>query len=252
MTNLASEWFADEGFWEALSPFIFPETARAAAVADVEAIKLLVGRPVATVLDLCCGPGRHSVAFAKQGSRVTAVDRSPLLLGRARQYAAAERVEIHWVQEDMRAFIEPAGFDLAVNLFTSFGYFEDPAENQRVLANVRASLVPGGAFALDVVGKEVVARIYQPCRVQESPDGALLVMRGKIIDDWSRIENDWHVIRNGNVRSFRFRHWLYSAFELREMFKEAGFTRIDLFGGLDGSSYGGEASRLIVRAYNPG
>ena len=252
MTNLASEWFTDEGFWEALSPFIFPDTARAAAVADVEAIGSLVGRPVESVLDLCCGPGRHSVAFAKQGSRVTAVDRSPFLLDRGRQYAAAERVDIRWVQEDMRAFIEPAGFDLAVNLFTSFGYFEDPAENQRVLANVSASLVPGGAFMLDVIGKEVVARIYQPSRVQEGPDGALLVMRGKVVDDWSRIENEWFVVRDGTVRSYRFAHWLYSAAELRGMFKEAGFARIDVFGGLDGSSYGAEASRLIVRAYNPG
>ena len=252
MTHPADDWFADEAFWEVLYPFIFSEAARLRAVTDVEAIGSLVGPLGGTVLDLCCGPGRHSVPFAKQGSRVTGVDRSSYLLGHARQFASAEGVTIRWVQEDMRDFKAPGRFELAVNLFTSFGYFEDPAENLRVLANVHASLVPGGAFVLDIVGKEVVARIFQPCRVQELPDGALLVQRATVIDDWSRIENDWLVVRNGNVRSFRFRHWLYSAIELRGLLKDVGFARIDLFGSLDGSSYGMEASRLVARAYKVG
>jgi SAM-dependent methyltransferase len=251
MIGLANEWFADKSFWEVMYPFIFPDAARAAAVMEVAAISSLVGRPIGTVLDLCCGPGRHSVAFAKQGSRVTGVDRSPLLLDRARQYAAGEGVEIRWVQQDMRDFIEPHAFDLVVNLFTAFGYFEDPADNQRVLTNIRASLVAGGAFVLDVVGKEVLARIFQQCRVQEVQDGALLVMRGKVIDDWSRIENDWRVVRNSDARSFRFRHWLYSAVELRQMLADAGFIKIDMFGSVDGASYGVDANRLIVRAYAP-
>lgn len=251
MSSTATEWFADESFWEAVYPFIFSDAARATAVTDVEAIKSLVGRPVGNVLDLCCGPGRHSVAFAKQGSRVTGVDRSSFLLGRAREHASAEGVEVRWVQRDMRDFMEPGGFDLALNLFTSFGYFDDPADNLRVLTNVRASLAPGGVFVLELAGKEVIARIWQPCRTLEAAD-AVLVQRGEVIDDWSRVENEWLLIRDGAVRSFRFRHWLYSAVELRELLKDAGFTNIDVFGGLNGSPYGVEANRLVVRATNPG
>jgi len=249
MTQSANDWFADEAFWQAIEPFVFSESAQTAAVADVAAIKSLVGRPVATVLDLCCGPGRHSVAFAKEGSRVTGVDRSPFLLGRARQYASAAGVQVRWVQEDMRDFVEPAGFALAVNLFTSFGYFDDPAENQRVLANVHASLAPGGVFVLELMGKEIVARIYQPCSSMELPDGGLLVQRRRVIDDWSRVENDWSVIRNGQEQAFRFRNWLYSAVELRDLLKDAGFTRIDIFGNLEGASYGVEANRLVALAH---
>jgi SAM-dependent methyltransferase len=249
VTEPASDWFADESFWEAVYPFIFSETARESAVNDVTAIRSLVGRPFGTVLDLCCGPGRHSVAFARQGARVTAVDRSPFLLDRARQYASAAGVDVRWAQADMRDFIEPSRFDLAVNLFTSFGYFDNPADNARVLANVAASLAPGGAFVIDIVGKEVVARVFQQCGIQDSPDGAVLVQRRKVIDDWSRMENEWLVIRAAAVQSFRFRHWVYSAVELRALLKDAGFGKIDIFGSLDGSPYGVEASRLIVRAY---
>jgi SAM-dependent methyltransferase len=156
------------------------------------------------------------------------------------------------VQQDIRSFIEPDTYELAINLFTSFGYFDDPAENQRVLMNAHASLAPGGAFVLDVIGKEVVARIYHACDSQEIPDGGLLVQRRRVIDDWARIENDWSIIRNGRVRSFRFQHWLYSAVELRDLLKAAGFIRIDIFGGLEGSSYGVDANRLVGRAYKAG
>ena len=249
MTQAPPDWFADETFWEALYPFLFSDTARASAVADVTAIGALVERPMGTVLDLCCGPGRHSIAFAKQGARVTGVDRSPFLLDRARSYASSEGVDVRWIQEDMREFREPGRFELVVNLFTSFGYFEQPADNARVLANVAVNLAAGGVFVMDVMGKEVVARIFQPCGVQDLQDGAVLVQRRKVIDDWSRIENEWLVIRNGALRSFRFRHWLYSAAELRAMLMNAGFARVDVFGSLDGAPYDAEASRLIVRAH---
>jgi SAM-dependent methyltransferase len=252
VTQPAPDWFADESFWEVIYPFIFADAARAAAVGDVAAIASLVARPFSTVLDLCCGPGRHSIAFAKRGARVTGVDRSPFLLDRARRYASSEGVDVRWIQADMREFREPGGFELALNLFTSFGYFEEPADNARVLANVAVNLVPGGTFVMDVMGKEVIARIFQPCGAQELEDGAVLVQRRKVIDGWSRIENDWLVIRNGGTRPFRFRHWLYSAAELRAMLKEAGFGRIDVFGSLDGSPYDADASRLIVRAQKTG
>ncbi len=252
MADPDPQWFADDTFWETLYPFLFSVAAREAARAEVDAITSLAGRPPATVLDLACGPGRHSVRFAKQGCRVTGVDRSPFLLARAREYAAAEGADVRWVRADMREFVEPASFELAVSLFTSFGYFDDAADNLRVLANVHASLLPGGAFVMDVVGKEILAAIYQPCRTQELPDGSLFLQRATIVDDWTRVENDWRVLRSGQVRTFRFRHWIYSAAELRELLRAAGFAVVDVFGGLDGSRYGVEANRLVLRARRDG
>ncbi|MBV9276310.1 MAG: class I SAM-dependent methyltransferase, partial [Verrucomicrobia bacterium] len=67
-------------------------------------------------------PGRHSVALARQGFQVTGVDRSPFLLGKAQERAEFEKLSIEWVREDMRAFVRANGFDLVINLFTSFGY----------------------------------------------------------------------------------------------------------------------------------
>jgi SAM-dependent methyltransferase len=129
---------------------------------------------VIRVLDLGCGPGRHSIPLAKQGAQVTGVDRSPFLLEKARSRAELEKLNIEWVQADMRSFVRPGGFELVLNLFTSFGYFGDVEEDLTVLRNVFHSLAPGGFFIIDVMGKEIVARGFAPSEVRKQPDGSPL------------------------------------------------------------------------------
>jgi SAM-dependent methyltransferase len=242
-----AEWFADDSFWEALYPFVFGANARATAATEAEAVLELVARTPGALLDLCCGPGRHSVPFALNGWQVTGVDLSPYLLGHAREYATERGAAVEWIQSDMRTFSRPAAYDLIVNLFTSFGYFEDAADNRLVLERTRHNLKRDGVFVLDVVGKEIVARIFEDTRSMEA-DGGVLFMRGRVLDGWSRIENTWTFVRDGKARTYRFRHFLYSADELRALLKDAGFHDVDIYGGLDRSEYGGNANRLVAVA----
>src|SRR5258708_21961032 len=124
-----ASWFENETFWEATYPFIFTEERFTTAEADVAELAKLTGTPFRKVLDLCCGPGRHSIPLARQGAHVTAVDRSPFLLQKARERAASEELNIEWVQADMRSFVRQDSFELVINLFTSFGYFGDVEED---------------------------------------------------------------------------------------------------------------------------
>jgi SAM-dependent methyltransferase len=227
---------------------MFPEIGFQVAAEEAGKIVDITGCAQGALLDLCCGPGRHAVPFAKRGFRVTGVDRTALLLEKARDYAAREDVEVEWVSADMRSFRRPNGFDLAISMFTSFGYFEDPVENLAVLENVFASLKAGGVFVLDVMGKEVIARIFQPTSSREVPGEGQLVERRRATDDWNRMDNEWLLIKEDRVRSFRFRHWIYSGRELRELLMEAGFSKVALHGNLDGASYGPNAARLIAVA----
>lgn len=96
------------------------------------------------VLDLGCGPGRHAVPLALKALNVTAVDASPFLLGKAQEHATRSNVEIDFVQADMRAFRRPDEFDLAVSMFSSFGYFADRSDDRQVVANLHNSLRSGG------------------------------------------------------------------------------------------------------------
>jgi SAM-dependent methyltransferase len=247
-----ADWFEDEAFWTTLYDHLFPPERIAAAGDEVDGIldlTLVVG---GSVLDLCCGPGRHAVELAKRGLVVTGVDRSPFLLGRARERAVAERVDVEWVERDMREFVRPGAFDLVVNLFTSFGYFDSKADDVLVLENVHASLRPNGALVMELASKEWLARVFQDTTCDELPDGGLLVQRHEIFDDWTRIRNDWIVLRGGTSTSFRFHHTIYSAQELKDRVIGVGFADVRVFADFGGNPYGRESSRMVLVARKPG
>ena len=182
------EWFEDESFWSDFYPFMFAEERLrlgADEVAQALALAGLTAPAGKAALDLCCGPGRHAVPLAQRGLRVTGVDRTALLLDRARERARLAGVDVELVQSDMREFRRPAAYDLALSLFTSFGYFAAPEDDLLVLRNVRESLRPGGVLVMDMMGKECLARIFQPTRSRTLADGRVLVERCEVVDDWT-------------------------------------------------------------------
>ena len=243
------EWFEDEGLWRELYPYVFPVERVEAAAAQVGQIVELSGVGGGAVLDLCCGPGRHAVEFARRGFAVTGVDRSRFLLDRAWERAEAERASAEWVQADMREFARPGGFHLACNLFTSFGYFDKAEDNLRVLANVFASLHPGGVFVMDMVGRERVQRQGLEPRHTQFADGAVLIQEARASEDWRRLDSEWTVVQaDGAARSYRLGHWLYSGEELRGLLLYSGFAEVGVYGDLEGSPYGSDATRLVAVA----
>ena len=248
MVSGHDEWFADESIWKDLYPFTFPESAFAVADEQVGKILRLTGLGGGTVLDLCCGPGRHAVALAKRGFAVTAVDRTPFLLDDARARAAHANLRVEFVLDDMRRFSRPASFDLIINFFTSFGYFDDPADDLRVLELVRENLRPSGVFVLEMVSKERLARDFQATTSRELPNGHILFERHEIVDDWTRVRNRWTLIRAGSTRTFEFTHRIYSGQEMKDLLAKAGLAGARVYGDLDGSSYGFDAQRLIAVA----
>jgi SAM-dependent methyltransferase len=242
------EWFESEDFWRDFYPYMFPPERFLAAPDEVGRIVALTQCARGSLLDLCCGPGRHAVEFARCGFQVTGVDRSPFLLERARERASEAGVPIAWVMEDMRSFVRPATFDLACNLFTSFGYFKEEQDNLQVLRNIHQSLKENGVLVLEVVGKERLARTWQNAICSELADGSLVVQRPQLRDDWSRVYSEWILLKNGNARSFSFEHTIYSGRELKDRLLSCGFGQVQLFGDLKGSPYNLEATRLVAVA----
>ena len=240
------EWFDDDAFWQDVSPFLFPEARFQEAVEQVAHAVALAAPPGRIALDLCCGPGRCSMPLAQQGFTVTGVDRTKHFLNKAKTRARAAGLEIDWVQADMRDFVRPDAFHLVLSMFTSFGYFQDPAEDLGVLRNMLTSLRPGGACLIDVMGKEQLAGRFQETTSIQLPNGSFLLQRHEIVDDWTRVKNDWVVVRKGRAKNFAFSHTIYSARELRWLLEQAGFGDVRIFGSLRGGPYGRSAERLVV------
>jgi len=244
-------WHEQDDFWESV-PLFGPERMEIAPQ-EVDQITAMLGlRPGAAVLDLCCGVGRHSLAFARRGYTVVGVDRTAAYLRAARGVAEAEGLAVEWIEADAREFARPGAFDLAINLFTSFGYFEDPAEDRQVAENLFRSLKPGGALVMDLMGKERLARIFSPRNWDELPDGSLFLQERKIREDWTWIENRWILIKDGQRKEFTLGHRLYDGAGLRALLLDSGFESVTLYGDLAGSPYDNDARRLVAVANKAG
>jgi hypothetical protein len=75
--------------------------------------------------------------------------------------------------------------------------------------------------------------------------------RHEIIDEWTRIRNEWIIIKGAEVRTFKFHHTLYSGQELKDRLFQVGFQDVKLYGDFEGEDYGREARRLVAVARKP-
>ena len=245
MTEWFEQWFGEE--YHALYPHRDDEDARR-AVALIH--RVISWRPGDRILDLACGPGRHAAELERLGGRVVGFDLSRAMLRRAR-----DRMGARLVRGDMRALpFRDGSFALAVNLFTSFGYFLDDDEHRRVVRQVAAALTPGGHFVLDYLNAEQVRRTVELSeqtkgrggtserrsgpRVRRSigPDGRFVIKEIELRD---------------RARSFQERVRLYGADDLEALLAGAGLRVVAQFGDYDGGAPASNTPRVILVAARP-
>lgn len=243
-------WHEDEEFWKAFEAFVFAPGAIEKAPAQIEQVLSMLDLPDSgTVGDVPCGVGRHAVELADRGFRVTGVDATDAYLQRANERAQERGVSetIEFVHEDMREFSRPNEFDAILNLYTSFGYFEDRDDDERTARNLYDSLRPGGKLLMSLTSKETLAGTFEQ-RTWSERDGTYFLEEHHVTEDWSWMENRWIVVRGDDSREFTVSHRLYSAFELTTLLQRVGFEDVSVYGNLDGDPYDENASRLVVVA----
>ncbi|HEY9169046.1 MAG TPA: class I SAM-dependent methyltransferase [Lutibacter sp.] len=109
-----------------------------------------------SVLDLGCGKGRHSIYLNSLGFRVIGADLSKNSIEYAKQF---ENETLQFEEHDMRNTFE-SKFDVILNLFTSFGFFEDDAEDITILKNIKNGLNPNGIAVIDFMNtKKVISTL---------------------------------------------------------------------------------------------
>lgn len=104
-------------------------------------------------MDLACGKGRHSILLAEKGLDVTGLDLSEKNISLASRHGTSN---LQFYVHDMRKLYKPEYFDFVLNLFTSFGYFERPEENEQTICAVSRSLKINGYLLIDFLNPHVV------------------------------------------------------------------------------------------------
>ncbi len=128
------------------------DTEEAGKFIDV-AFKYLNPAKGSKILDLACGKGRHSIYMASKGFDITGIDLSEQNIASAKKF---EHEHLHFCVHDMLLPFRENEFDLVLNLFTSFGYFDSMQENLRTLQSAHINLKPRGTLLIDFLNLEYV------------------------------------------------------------------------------------------------
>lgn len=235
MTEWFEQWFGEE--YLRLYPHRDNEDA-AQLTALIASRTALQGR---MLLDLACGPGRHSSLFRSYGARVVGFDLSMPLLSRAR-HRDGERLDL--VRGDMRRLpFREGSFDVVANLFTSFGYFTDDRQHAAVLRGAASTLRTGGTFVLDYFNATAISRSLVPHEEAELGDERVVVER-RISPDQRYVVKEIHLVDDG--RSFVERVRLFSPMELRAMLEDVGLTVGEPLGDYEGNALTETSPRVIL------
>jgi SAM-dependent methyltransferase len=203
--------------------------------------------PGARLLDLCCGQGRHAVPLARLGLRVTGLDLSRPLLARAAA-AADGGPPVGLVAADMRRLpFADGSFDAVLNLFHSFGYLEDEAEDERVLAEVARVLAPGGRFLQELANREALVRGWHDSDVARHDDGLVVLQERDLDLRTSRDQARYTLLHpDGRRTTSEVSIRLYTLTELEAMLGRAGLELLAVGGGLDGGPLELDSSFVVT------
>jgi len=176
------------------------------------------------LLDIACGRGRHSTYLNKKGYDVTGIDLSFANIKYAKQF---ENEKLHFYVHDMRYLFYINYFDIAFNLFTSFGYFETEKDHVNSLKTFRKSMKKDGLLVLDYFNSQKIIKHlnHQEIKRVDGIDFNInkYVVDGNIVKSIAFEHRNKDYAFKEEVKAFTFT-------DFERMFASSGFSIVDHFG----------------------
>lgn len=233
------DWFASKDYLEVYKHRNF-EDADSAINLILDNIQLSKD---SKILDAACGAGRHSIILRKLGYQVVGFDLSKTLLKVAKEDSIEENLKIDLINADIRTFCSKIEFDLIINLFTSFGYFESDEENFAFVKHSYKFLTLGGYYVLDFLNKDYVIDFLIP--FSEKKVGNKIITEERIIKD-GRVKKRIAIKDDSEENVFEESVRLYCEKEIIQGFGEVGYEKFAQFGDYYGNPFTKDSERLII------
>ena len=234
------EWF-DTRFYHVLYQHRDDQEAQLFIDALFESLR---PQPDWHILDLACGRGRHARYIQKKGVEVTGLDLADSNIEYASQFLENK---LHFRVADMREDYGENKFDLILNLFTSFGYFDTWEDNLRALKQVKHALKPGGFFLIDFLNVNMVKDQLIPNEEVNVEGYVFYISRsigdGRILKKIDLVEPD------GTEHHFKEEVWALGQNDFEALFRQSGLELVDSFGSYKMTKFDPHKSeRLILLA----
>ena len=194
----------------------------------------------AKILDLACGKGRHAIYLNSLGFDVTGADLSENSIAEASKFS---NEKLHFKVHDMRETCDEK-YDAIFNLFTSFGYFEDDADNYKTIKAIHNSLTETGFAVIDFMNADYVIDNLVAEEVK-SVDGIDFHIK--------RYYKDGHIFKeisfedDGKQFHFTERVQALRLADFEQIMEDAGIFLLDIFGDYKlRKFYKNQSERLIM------
>lgn len=239
---IAEDWYHQS--FDTLYPVVYAhrtvETARPEAHFSIQQTEL---RSTDRVLDLCCGSGRHMRHLLDVTPHVVGLDYSPHLLEMAQDLLGPGAM---LVRADMCCQPFTAVFDVVMNYFTSFGYFQTREENLNVVRGISHILKPGGRFFIDYMNRPWTESNLQE-RTVRFVDGFEIREHRWIDSEHHRSNKATIVCRNGQeLKDAGESVQLYTEDEFVRLLVDGGLRVEHLYGGYDAAPLADDQPRMIA------
>lgn len=197
----------------------------------------------ALFLDIACGKGRHSKHIHQLGFNVHGIDLSEKSIKEASIF---NNEQLHFEQHDMREVYRSNYFDYAVNLFTSFGYFDDVSDNQKAMDAMAKNLKKDGILVIDFMNaKKVCLSLVE--KEMKSVDYIDFYIERKIKSGF--IQKDIQFTDKGKKHHFQEKVQALTLNDFSNLLQKAGLKIIDLWGNYEKNDFDVlKSNRLIIIA----
>jgi len=205
-------------------------------------LRFLAPRSGATFLDIACGRGRHAINLTEYGYEATGIDLSENSIAEARKHTSDK---LHFFVRDIREPLNVGMYDYALNLFTSFGYFDDIDEHVMAIRNIVDSLKPGGQFVLDYLNIEYVKHHLIKEEMCERSGVCFNLSRSL---DQRFLYKHIQVKEGDAVHCFEERVMAFTLRDLYDMLEQSGLKPVHCFGNYDLAPFTPDQPRVIIIA----
>lgn len=243
-----SDWwrtYFDAGYLREYEPMFDLVGDRRQVARLVELLELPSG---ARVLDCPCGQGRHAHLLAEAGFDVDAADYSAPLIAAARARGTGRT--LRYRKADMRRLPTAwsGRFDAVVNLFTSFGFFADPRDDARVIAEFARVLKPGGVLLWHGGDRDGVMAKFLTRDWWTTADGTLVAQERSFdpLSGFLTVESSWRGPQVHEDRTHRIR--LYTPTQMADLMRDAGLIVEQAFDSFSARSLHRRSSEMLLVA----
>ncbi len=243
-----TEWwreFFDEQYLR-LAAEMFSEDENRKQAADIWAMLDL--KPGCRILDAPCGWGRLSRRWAELGGEVLGIDQSGVLISEAeRQRDGMDPGRLRYLQHDFRVPLAESGFDVACNIFTSFGYGTED-DDVALFRTLRQAVRPGGRVLIETNHRDLVCSFLTRggTHARKGKDGTLFLDEPSFDPIGGVVTLNWYW-SGPNGSGEKHAYWrCYTPTEIVELVQRAGLQVEGVYSGLTRTPYGKEIGRMSV------